>query len=222
MKKIPYGKSDYKELIDRDMYYIDKTKYIKEIEAIDDYLFFIRPRRFGKSLFISMLGYYYDVNYKDEFNRLFGSTYIGKNPTKERNSYFIMNFDFSAVDSDNARESLNEYCNAALKKFVDKYNLDVDVSNEYFINNLNRILLHCSTYDYKLYVIIDEYDNFINKILMSNQNHYEEFITDREGIYKQFFTTLKAGTGGMNAPIKKMFITGVSPMALYDVTSGKI
>jgi len=65
MKKLPYGKSDYKELVDRDMYYIDKTKYIKEIEAVDDYLFFIRPRRFGKSLFISMLGYYYDVNYKD-------------------------------------------------------------------------------------------------------------------------------------------------------------
>jgi len=220
MKKLPYGKSDYKDIVEKDMYYIDKTHFIDEIEAVDDYLFFIRPRRFGKSLWLSLMSYYYDMHHKDNFEKLFKDTYIGANPTQERNSYFIMKFDFSAVDSDNARESLNDYCNDRLREFLVKYEIDLKLTSSYFINNLNKILIHSETNEYRIYVIIDEYDNFINKILISSQTDYENFITDREGIYKQFFTTLKSGTGGMNAPIKKMFITGVSPMALYDVTSG--
>ena len=104
--------SDYKDIVLEGMYYIDKTKFINEIERLDKYLFFIRPRRFGKSLWLSMIGYYYDINYKNEFDFLFKNTYIGKNPTNERNSYYILRFDFSAVDSDNARDSLNDYCNA--------------------------------------------------------------------------------------------------------------
>ena len=220
MKKIPYGISDFKRLSEENFYYIDKTKYIEELEKMPPYVFFIRPRRFGKSLFLSMLDYYYDINYKNSFKEIFKDTYIVSSPTKEANSYHILRFDFSAIDSENPRESMNDYCNLELKSFVKNYNLELQLDNNNFISNLNKIISHFKDTNKKIYLILDEYDNFINKILISNQNEYEKYITDKEAIFKTFFTVLKVGTGAKNAPIRKMFITGVSPMALFDVTSG--
>jgi hypothetical protein len=219
-KKIPYGKSDFKDIKLRDMYYIDKTHYIEKLEMMPDYLFFIRPRRFGKSLFLSMLHYYYDLKYRNRFKEIFRGTYIVDNPTKEANSYYILRFDFSVIDSENPRESMNDYCNKALEEFVKKYDLNIEFTSDKFISNLNSIISTFSTENRHIYLILDEYDNFINKILVSNQSEYEKYITDKEAIFKTFFTVLKAGTGAENSPLKKMFITGVSPMALFDVTSG--
>ncbi|MEA1955563.1 MAG: AAA family ATPase, partial [Campylobacterota bacterium] len=124
-KKLPYGISDFKTIQEDNFYYIDKTQYIEKLEMMPRYLFFIRPRRFGKSLLLSMLAYYYDLKYKDRFQEVFKNTYISKHPTKEANSYHVLRFDFSAVDSENPRDSMNSYCNSRLNIFVKKYNIDL-------------------------------------------------------------------------------------------------
>jgi len=219
MKKLPYGISDFKAVQEEDYYLFDKTNFIPKLEQMGRYLFFIRPRRFGKSLFLSMIECYYDLKYKDNFEEIFKGTTILDNPTKERNSYHILRFDFSAIDSSRPRESMNEYCNIRLENFLHKYDLSLKFG-ENFMDNLNRVLTYFEETNKKIYLLLDEYDNFINKILISDQKDYEGYITDKEAIFKQFFTVLKVATGGVNAPLKKMFITGVSPMALFDVTSG--
>jgi len=219
-KKLPYGISDFKRIQEEDFYYIDKTKYIENLENMAPYLFFIRPRRFGKSLLLSMLAYYYDLKYKDRFQEVFKNTYISEHPTKEANSYHVLRFDFSAIDSENPRDSMNSYCNKELEEFIRNYDLNIDLKSSSFISNLHNIISTFSTDNKKIYLILDEYDNFINKILISNQDDYKTYITDKEAIFKTFFTILKVGAGAENAPLAKMFITGVSPMALFDVTSG--
>jgi hypothetical protein len=220
MIKLPYGISDFKSLTGDNFYYIDKTHFIEKLEEQPRYLFFIRPRRFGKSLFLSMLSYYYDIKYKDSYSEIFKNTYILNNPTKEANSYHVLRFDFSVVDTQRPRESMNEYCNLVLQSFVNSYKLQLEFSSDSFISNLNVLLTHLQDNNLHIYLILDEYDNFINRILVSDVSEYKKYITDKEALFKQFFTVLKAGTGMQNSPLKKMFITGVSPMALYDVTSG--
>ncbi len=169
-----------------------------------------------------MLSYYYDLKYKDEFRDIFANTYILQNPTKEASSYHILKFDFSIVDTENPRESMNEYCNLVLKNFISSYKIDLDLNSNSFISNLSHILLEFEKLKKDIYLILDEYDNFINRILVSNVDEYKKYITDKEAIFKQFFTVLKAGTGMQNSPLKKMFITGVSPMALYPYLSTQL
>ena len=122
MKKIPYGKSDYQDIRERNFYYVDKTEYIEKLENLnEDYLIFLRPRRFGKSLFLAVLEAYYDKNLKDEFDFFFSGTYIGKNPTEKANNYLIMRFDFSGIDINDVENDFKEYLNLILKSFVNKY-----------------------------------------------------------------------------------------------------
>ena len=205
-------------------YYIDKTQFIPNIELYGRYLFLIRPRRFGKSLFLNMLSYYYDIYYKDEFEAVLGDTYIYKNPTKEASSYHILKFDFSAVstkgDIDN---NFSEYCNSRMRAFLKKYKFDISTvdMNKSAHYNLNSILLELRELNIDIYVMIDEYDNFINNLLMHSNDNYKKLVSSGdEAIYKEFFKLLKAGTSDNGSALKKMFITGVSPLALFDVTSG--
>ena len=223
MKKIPYGESDFRKVKLENFYYIDKTHFIPKIEMMPSFLFFIRPRRFGKSLFLNMLAFYYDVYYKDEFEAVLGDTYIYKNPTKEASSYYILKFDFSAVSTKgDIDDNFSIYCNMRMEYFLKKYKLNIQIDRYKSAHeNLNHILLELKLLGISLYVMIDEYDNFINNLLMHDQKDYRKLVSSKdEAIYKEFFKLLKAGTSDNNSALKKMFITGVSPLALYDVTSG--
>ena len=219
LKKIPYGLSDFKRIKTENWYYIDKTKYIEDIEDESSFLFFLRPRRFGKSLTIAMLEAYYDVYYKEQFNEIFKDTYILKNPTSQKSKYYIMKFDFSAVDITDYKNSFKNHIDTKIDSFCDKYNLD-KIDNKNPIDKLEKLFVQCHRNNLPIYILIDEYDNFVNKLLVSDMNSYEGLVTDKEAFYKEFFTMLKVGTSGNDSPIRKMFFTGVSPLALFDVTSG--
>jgi len=219
-KKIPYGLSDFKRIQTENWYYIDKTKYIEEIETEASFLFFLRPRRFGKSLTIAMLEAYYDVYYKSQFDDIFKDTYILEHPTEEKSKYHILKFDFSAVDITDYQNSFKNHIEIILDSFIKKYSISLELDKNNPIDNLAYLLNYCKFNNLLVYILIDEYDNFVNKLLVSDMNSYENIVTDKEAFYKEFFTMLKVGTSGNDSAIRKMFFTGVSPLALFDVTSG--
>lgn len=219
LKKVPYGLSDFKLIQTEHYYYIDKTIYIEQLEDSASYLMFLRPRRFGKSLFISMLHYYYDIHYKDSFDTIFKGTHILTSRTEMASSFMIMKFDFSAVDTRSVERSFENNLLSNINNFIDKYKLDVTkLKNP--LDTLNSVLAYASSNNQSIYILIDEYDNFSNKLLLENKTNYHKVISDKTAMFKQFFTSIKAGTGMENSPVKRMFITGVTPMTSYDVTSG--
>jgi len=219
MKKIPYGISDFKLLKTENYYFIDKTNYIEKIEEYGRYLMFLRPRRFGKSLLIAILEAYYDIYFRSEFDDIFADTYILEHKTKEVSSYMVLRFDFSAIDIYDVEESFRGYLLRHLGIFIRRYKLDIEMLDNP-INLLDAIFGYMKEHGLQFYLLIDEYDNFANKLLLNNRNDYLNIVSKKTASFKQFFTSLKAGTTGNNAPIKRMFITGVTPMTMYDVTSG--
>ena len=221
MKKIPYGISDFVRLKTENFYFIDKTDYIPLIEeSSSSYLMFLRPRRFGKSLLIAILEAYYDIHFKNEFDEIFGDTYIIDHKTKEASSYMVLRFDFSAIDISDVEKSFRQHLVLKMDSFVDKYKLDINFEDKSPISMLNKIFDYIQKHNHKLYLLIDEYDNFANKLLLNSQNEYLNIVSQKTASFKQLFTVLKAGATGNNAPIRRMFITGVTPMTMYDVTSG--
>ena len=219
-KKIPYGLTDFIRIQTENYYYIDKTRFIPEIEEDDNFLFLLRPRRFGKSLWLSVLECYYDLNYESIFDKVFKDTYVYNHKTRLKNKFHILKLDFSAIDVTDYENSFRNYLKNKIKDFCLRYKLHIDFDSSNPIDMLNILFDYMKRNNLFIYIIIDEYDNFVNKVLIESISEYKKIISTKEGIYKQFFTTLKSGTTGSNAPIKKMFITGVSPLALYDVTSG--
>jgi hypothetical protein len=145
-KKIPYGIGDYKMLQEENCYYVDKTKFIKTIEENANYLIFLRPRRFGKTLLISMLHYYYDINCKDIFDKLFADTWIGENKTKNANNYLVLRFDFSAIDMEDVEESFKDGLILDLISFTKKYKLDINFKNENPISMFQELLDYIHTF----------------------------------------------------------------------------
>ncbi len=228
MKKIPYGISDFQLIKKENYYYVDKTRFIQNIEASSRYLFFIRPRRFGKSLWLSLMGNYYDIAKKELFEDLFKETYIYDNQTDERNSYLILKFNFSEVSSDikDVENSFNNTIKIGSLKFIRKYRdyIKDTKKKEKIIENIEKaseILKYLTDFvegNETIYLMIDEYDNFTNTIISSTGNEQYMAITHGEGFYRHFFNVIKAGTTG--GPISKLFITGVSPVTMDDVTSG--
>ena len=220
MKKIPYGQADYKRIKEEKFYYVDKTRFIEKLENLNEsYLVFLRPRRFGKSLFIAMLHYYYDKHYKDDFKMLYGDTYIGKHPTKLANKYLIMRFNFSGVDVNDVEKSFKKYLLRELKSFISKYNLLIEIDDNPIIL-FNDIFKTLQDMKLDLMILIDEYDNFANKLLLREKTEYLGLVSEKTASFKQFFTVLKTATDMENSPLKRMFITGVTPMTMFDVTSG--
>jgi len=220
MKKISYGLSDFIRLKKENFYFIDKTPYIEQIENYpSSYLIFLRPRRFGKSLLIAILEAYYDIHYKDEFDEVFGDTYIIDHKTKEASSYMVIRFDFSAIDISDVENSFRAYLLRNLESFIEKYKLNIKTIDNP-ISLLDAIFVYIKKHSLQLYLLIDEYDNFANKLLLNSQNEYLNLVSQKTASFKQLFTVLKAGATGNNAPIRRMFITGVTPMTMYDVTSG--
>ena len=220
LKKLPYGLTDFKRIQIENYYYVDKTSFILDIEDGADLVTFLRPRRFGKSLMINMLCAYYDIHYKPEFKDIFQYTYIYTHQTPLKNSFYILKFDFSKVDITEYESSFRNNLNLTIKSFIDKYNLDLVLNQDNPIDNLNSLFSYCYTKNLSIYLLIDEYDNFVTKLLTSSISQYKNMVTTKTAIYKEFFTMLKGGTSDNDSAVKKIFITGVSPLALYDVTSG--
>lgn len=232
LKPLPYGVSDFAKLRRDNSYFVDKTAFIKNVEAKGRYLFFIRPRRFGKSLLLSILQYYYDINSKDDFDELFGGTAIGSDPTDERNSYLMLSFDFSAVGSDisTIEELFHRNVRDSIHLFIEKYRdflgektgeLEKEINSDGIASGmLNTLLVFCRGKGLNIYVTIDEYDNFANTILSTSGERKYHDLTHGEGFFRAFFNVLKSSTGGLNAPISRLFVTGVSPITMDDVTSG--
>jgi len=220
---LPYGMSDFRDIKLENYYYVDKTGFIPKIEQYGRYLYLIRPRRFGKSLFLNMLACYYDVHYKDEFEAIFHDCYIFENQTKEASSYYILKFDFSAVSTvGDVNQNFSDVCNVDMEIFLNKYKIKLQIDKSKPAHqNLNYLLKNLNYQNTPIYVMIDEYDNFINNILMHDEKDYGKLVSSKDqAIYKEFFKLLKAGTTDNGSSLKKMFITGVSPLAMFDVTSG--
>jgi len=228
IKRIPYGVSDFEVVNSKNEYYVDKTMFIPEIEKTK-FVFLIRPRRFGKSLFLSTLQSYYDLKYKDRFEELFRETWILNNPTDERGKYLALYFNFSAVlkDKDKVQDDFNKYCLIVLDKFIYKYRdyLPQRLHEKIALVNTAHDKLHIISTElaeepYKIYLFIDEYDNFTNTLLTDFGEGEYKRITRQAGYFKQFFTNLKLLTSGTGSGLARMFITGVSPVTMDDVTSG--
>jgi len=232
LKKIPYGVSDFNDFKVKNLYYVDKTRFIRNIEEKGSYLFLIRPRRFGKSLFLAILEAYYDIAFKDRFDSLFNGTDIHRNPTAEKNSYMILKLNFSTVSPhiSQVEESFLNYIKDSASDFVMKYGklLDIDIEKAKTEFSLRKsasdvmvtLLMYCKRKEQKLYVIIDEYDNFANTILSESGEQAFVDITHGSGFLRAFFNVVKAGTTDMDSPISRLFMSGVSPITLDDVTSG--
>jgi len=228
-KRIPYGVSDYEKIVIDNNYYVDKTRFIQLIEETGYFLFFLRPRRFGKSLLLSVLETYYDIYKKDKFDVFYNNTWIGQNPTPMRNSYYILSFNFSMVNPDENKleESFETHCDIRFIEFCLKYR---PVLDEEFLANfktltrtdakLQTIFSYCKFKNLPLFVMIDEYDNFANTILSTHGKDKYHKLTHGEGFFRYFFNVIKGGSTGSGASISRLFITGVSPLAMDDVTSG--
>ena len=222
IKRIPYGVNDFVDVITRNQYYVDKTMYIPKLEDEADNLFFIRPRRFGKSIFISMLHAYYDSKNKDNFQGLFGNLWIGKHPTPYQGKYQVLFLDFSKIGGNikTLEENFNKYCCIRLNSFIEKYKdayrkeavTEIKEASS-AIDKLNMIDAEAQNYGLKLFLIVDEYDNFTNAVLNQHGEDVYWAITHAEGFYRGIFKVFK----GM---FERIFMTGVSPVTLDDLTSG--
>ena len=226
-KRIPYGMMNFIDVREDDCYYVDKTHYIPLIENANKYFFYIRPRRFGKSLTISMLRHYYNILEADKFERWYGDLYIGKHPTPERNSYLIIYLNFAVVNAElnSYRQSLDAHCNTEFNFFCDVYAqyLPEGIKEEMnkkkgAIEQLDYLYKECIKTNQQIYLFIDEYDHFTNKIL-SEPSCLEDYKSETYGTsyLRSFFDTVKAGT---DSTIKRCFVTGVSPVTMDDLTSG--
>ena len=220
--KIPYGLSDFKRLRSEGYYFVDKSMYIRTLELCGSFLFFVRPRRFGKSLFLNMLSCYYDLAEKDNFDALFGDLDIGKNPTENRNRYQVLTLDFSQVnicEGKTLQERFDNYMKVYLQVFLLKY--DADYGEEFRrelpdasgMSLFSAIVGYAKHKGYHLYLMLDEYDNFTNTMLRAEANGEYRGITHGQGFYREWFKAFKGN-------FDRIFMTGVSPVTMDDLTSG--
>ncbi|AEX86358.1 Protein of unknown function (DUF1703)/Predicted AAA-ATPase [Marinitoga piezophila KA3] len=222
-KKIPYGEQEFELLIKDNYYYVDRTEYIEKLENLNEkYIVFLRPRKFGKTLFINTLMAYYDVNNKEKFENLFGKLYIGKNLTPLKNNYYILKMNFSGIQTENKDILIKSFKNnviASLVDFNNRYKLELSIKEEYsepadiiraFLTDAKDIL------NKPIYLLIDEYDHFANELLSFNLDLFRDSIT-KHGFVRKFYEEIKKGTETI---IKRIFMTGVSPIMLDSLTSG--
>ena len=226
-KRIPYGMQNFEDVIKEDCYYVDKTPFIEQIEESNKYFFYIRPRRFGKTLTLSMLENYYDINKKDKFDEIFGKLYIGQNPTPEHNTYLIIHLNFAEVAAglDDYKDGLDNHCRLVFNFFCDIYAHILPAGTKEglqqepdAVSKLRFLCQKCQEVGKKIYLFIDEYDNFTNMIL-AHEEHLVRYRnqTHGEGYLRQFFNTIKGAAGNT---LGRVFVTGVSPVTMDDLTSG--
>ncbi|MEM9850307.1 MAG: AAA family ATPase, partial [Bacteroidota bacterium] len=230
MQKVPYGISNFEMLVSNNYFYMDRTPYLELLENMSyRYLFFLRPRKFGKSLFLSLLEYYYDLDKKDKFDSLFGQFYIGQQPTPMANQYLILQFDFSQIDTSSFENTLHGFLNNVRigaarffgrytqffteedEKKIDQYDFPAQVI-QYVLERVEK-----KASNHQIYLLIDEYDHFANEILSFR---YDEFMTmvGKNGFVRKFYEAIKVGT--QQGWIDRLFVTGVSPITLDSLTSG--
>ena len=226
IKKIPYGMTDFERIILENYYYVDKTQYIAKVEKVTSFFFFVRPRRFGKSLFLNMLGLYYDINQKDKFEKIFGNLYIGKHPTPDRNKYLVLTLNFSSVaaNMDRLEETFNTYCKIVMDGFAERNahllgKEAVEKLHELKTGDalLGSLCQSAQNKGQKIYLILDEYDNFANNILVDYGNKRYRSITHGSGFFRSFLKVVKDYSSSV---IERIFLTGVSPVTMDDLTSG--
>lgn len=222
VKEVPYGISDFRTIVEQNIYYVDKTMYIPMLEKQARNLFFIRPRRFGKSVFLGMLHAYYDIRTKDKFQQWFGDLWIGRHPTETQGRYQVLHLDFSQVGGtiEKLEENFNFYLGTELDGFInayaDYYSEETQKkvkTTDYAGGKLGIIQQEARMKGYPLYLIIDEYDNFTNTVLNELGEDVYWAITHAEGFYRDIFKKFKGS-------FERIFITSVSPVTLDDVTSG--
>lgn len=228
MLKFPYAISDFRALRTEGYLYLDRTASIPALEEAGKQLVFLRPRRFGKSLLLSMLAHYYDLNMAGEFDALFGNLAIGSNPTPERNQYLILRWDFSKVsgqgDIEQIKRNLFKHINECMAGFVQTYQsllkFAVRIHDDNALATLESLTNAVKHSGHTLYLLIDEYDNFANEVLvhdLGNGRRYQDLL-ESEGIVKTLFKVIKGSAS--EGKISRVFITGVSPLVLSDMTSG--
>ena len=221
--KMPYGISNYEELITENYYYVDKTKYIEKLEELPEKrIMFLRPRKFGKTLFTSVLENYYDKNKKESFEKLYGNTYIGKNPTKLKNSYCILRFNFSGINTENEETTMKgfkEKVTISIDGFTKKYGIEFYINPDQTVEGITRSLIEAFKIqkpEEKIYIIIDEYDHFANELLGFNPEQFRNLVS-KNGKVRKWYEILKEGT---ETVVDRIFITGVAPITLDSLTSG--
>ena len=221
--KMPYGISNYEKIVNDGYYYVDKTMYLEKLENMPETsIMFLRPRKFGKTLFTSVIENYYDKLKADKFETLYGNTYIGKNPTKLKNSYCILRFNFSGIDTSSEEATIKGFKNStieSIKLFIGNYGIDFYINEsqdaEEILNSLFTAFL-LQKKNEKIYVIIDEYDHFANELLGFNPEQFRALVS-KNGKVRKWYEILKKGT---ETVADRIFITGVAPITLDSLTSG--
>ena len=227
IRRVLYGEANYRDLVEHHGYYVDKTSYIPLLERHASPVF-LRPRRFGKSLLCTTLQYYYDINERHRFEQLFGHTAIGKNPTTEHSSYFVLHLDFSVVDPsgsiEDIKDNFNHHLNLELRSFVtinrarlpEPIKIDLTSNAVKNLTDLAGLLRDLGLPPF--YIIIDEYDNFANQLITQRKDQIYAQLTADDSFLKSFFKALKNGRKGRT--IARIFITGVLPITMDDLASG--
>ena len=223
MRKLPNGISNYETIVRENYIYVDKTMYIEKLENLSDRtIMFLRPRKFGKTLFTSTLECYYDVSKKEEFKTLFANTYIGENPTKSKNSYHILRFNFSGISTNTVEEAIKgfrEKVDLGIDRFVNNYGIDFynnpEQSTEGVLGSIFEAFRNQKPKE-KIYVIIDEYDHFANELLGFKTDEFKNLVA-KNGKIRKWYEILKEGTESV---VDRIFITGVAPITLDSTTSG--
>jgi len=229
-KKLPYGIPNFRSVSEEGYVFVDKTPFVEKLESLGErYIFFLRPRKFGKSLFVSMLEHYYDVRYSEDFGRLFGDFYIGKHPTPRHNSHLVLLFDFSGIDTTDKNTTYGGFRRKAqigIERLWGKYDdilIDDEVKEKILgIKEPEGMLaeflqLVSQRTDKSIYLLIDEYDHFANELLAFRLDMFKDIVS-RTGFVRKFYEVLK--TGARDGIIDRMFITGVTPITLDSFTSG--
>lgn len=229
MLRLPYGTSNFEILVKQGYLYVDRTPYIEQLERLNEkYLFFLRPRRFGKSLWVSVLQYYYGLEHKDKFETLFGKYYIGQNPTPLANSYLVLKFDFSGIDTDSKEKTYRGFSfkvEEGTRKFLDEYKayfsseaIEDILSKPAPEIMINRLFTYAQRAGIpKVYVIIDEYDHFTNELLSFRLSEFQEIVSEN-GYVRKFYEVIKTAT--QEGVVDRFFATGVAPVTLDSLTSG--
>ena len=221
-KQVPYGIASFKQVQQEGLYLVDKTMYFERMERAGNFLFLVRPRRFGKSLFLNMLEAYYDINEKDNFPELFKGLYVAEHPTENRNRFLVLHLDFSLVGSrlENLEEDFNRYCGGEVDSFIDSYKrfyepqvVERVLNEKTAVGKLNQVRMAAKKRGLKLYLIVDEYDNFTNNVLNTKGHEAYHALTHGTGFYRDVFKVFKP-------MFDRIIMLGVSPITLDDLTSG--
>nr|WP_040841086.1 AAA family ATPase [Thiothrix nivea] len=224
--KMPYGESNFKKVITEGFVYLDKTGYIPRLEAAGSHLFLLRPRRFGKSLFLSMLEHYYDVQYRAEFDALFGKLYVGQHPTPLRNSYQVLFMDFSGIDTDGGHDTVLQRFTSKvemhLRTFLHRYRYPDHYQTALWekvspADKMQQFIEWLELKGQKILLLIDEYDHFANSILADDVKLFQQ-IMGKGGFVRSFYEVLKTAT--QRGVLDRLFVTGVTPVMLDSMTSG--